>query len=358
MSRIYNFSAGPAMLPAEVLARAGDEMLDWRGSGMGVMEMSHRGKEFMGIAAEAEKDLRELLAVPANYKVLFLQGGATLQFAQIPMNLLAGKTKADYVVTGEWSKRAVKEAKSYCDAAVVATSEDKNFTYAPKQWKVRPDAAYVHYCSNETIGGVEFHTVPSTGAVPLVADASSHFLSRPLDVSKFGLIYAGAQKNAGPAGLTFVIVRDDLIGKASKGTPSVMDYKAQADADSMLNTPASYSMYVAGLVFKWIKQQGGLAAMEQKNIQKAKLLYDVLDASQFFHNPVAVEDRSRMNVPFTLTDPALDGEFLKGAEKRGMVQLKGHRSVGGMRASIYNAMPIEGVRELVSYMKEFEQKHG
>jgi phosphoserine aminotransferase len=358
MSRIYNFSAGPAMLPAEVLARAGDEMLDWRGSGMGVMEMSHRGKEFMGIAAEAEKDLRELLAVPANYKVLFLQGGATLQFAQIPMNLLAGKTKADYVVTGEWSKRAVKEAKSYCDAAVVATSEDKNFTYAPKQWKVRPDAAYVHYCSNETIGGVEFHTVPSTGAVPLVADASSHFLSRPLDVSKFGLIYASAQKNAGPAGLTFVIVRDDLIGKASKGTPSVMDYKAQADADSMLNTPASYSMYVAGLVFKWIKQQGGLAAMEQKNIQKAKLLYDVLDASQFFHNPVAVEDRSRMNVPFTLTDPALDGEFLKGAEKRGMVQLKGHRSVGGMRASIYNAMPIEGVRELVSYMKEFEQKHG
>jgi phosphoserine aminotransferase len=358
MSRIYNFSAGPAMLPAEVLARAGDEMLDWRGSGMGVMEMSHRGKEFMGIAAEAEKDLRELLAIPANYKVLFLQGGATLQFAQIPMNLLAGKTKADYVVTGEWSKRAVKEAKSYCDAAVVATSEDKNFTYAPKQWKVRPDAAYVHYCSNETIGGVEFHTVPSTGAVPLVADASSHFLSRPLDVSKFGLIYAGAQKNAGPAGLTFVIVRDDLIGKASKGTPSVMDYKAQADADSMLNTPASYSMYVAGLVFKWIKQQGGLAAMEQKNIQKAKLLYDVLDASQFFHNPVAVEDRSRMNVPFTLTDPALDGEFLKGAEKRGMVQLKGHRSVGGMRASIYNAMPIEGVRELVSYMKEFEQKHG
>jgi phosphoserine aminotransferase len=358
MSRIYNFSAGPAMLPAEVLARAGDEMLDWRGSGMGVMEMSHRGKEFMGIAAEAEKDLRELLAIPANYKVLFLQGGATLQFAQIPMNLLAGKGKADYVVTGEWSKKAVKEAKNYCDVAIAATSEDKNFTYAPKQWKVRPDAAYVHYCSNETIGGVEFHTVPSTGAVPLVADASSHFLSRPLDVSKFGLIYAGAQKNAGPAGLTFVIVRDDLIGKAAKGTPSVMDYKAQADADSMLNTPASYSMYVAGLVFKWLNQQGGLAAIEKKNIEKAKLLYDVLDSSQFFHNPVAKEDRSRMNVPFTLKDAGLDAEFLKGAEKRGMVQLKGHRSVGGMRASIYNAMPIEGVRELVSYMKEFEQKHG
>jgi phosphoserine aminotransferase len=358
MSRIFNFSAGPAMLPAEVLSRAGDEMLDWRGSGMGVMEMSHRGKEFMGIAAEAEADLRSLLAIPANYKVLFLQGGATLQFAQIPMNLLAGKGKADYVVTGEWSKKAVKEAKNYCDVAIAASSEDKNFTYAPKQWKVRPDAAYVHYCSNETIGGVEFHTVPSAGATPLVADASSHFLSRPLDVSKFGLIYAGAQKNAGPAGLTFVIVRDDLIGKAAKGTPTVMDYKAQADADSMLNTPASYSMYVAGLVFKWLQQQGGLAAIEQKNIQKAKLLYDLLDASHFFHNPVAKEDRSRMNVPFTLKDAALDAEFLKGAEKKGMVQLKGHRSVGGMRASIYNAMPVDGVRELVSYMKDFEQKHG
>jgi phosphoserine aminotransferase len=358
MSRIYNFSAGPAMLPAEVLARAGDEMLDWRGSGMGVMEMSHRGKEFMGIAAEAEADLRSLLAIPANYKVLFLQGGATLQFAQIPMNLLAGKGKADYVVTGEWSKKAVKEAKNYCDVAIAASSEDKNFTYAPKKWNVRKDAAYVHYCSNETIGGVEFHTVPSAGATPLVADASSHFLSRPLDVSKFGLIYAGAQKNAGPAGLTFVIVRDDLIGKAAKGTPTVMDYKAQADADSMLNTPASYSMYVAGLVFKWLQQQGGLVSIEKTNIAKAKLLYDFLDASRLFHNPVAKEDRSRMNVPFTLKDAALDAEFLKGAEKKGMVQLKGHRSVGGMRASIYNAMPLDGVRELVSYMKDFEQKHG
>ena len=357
MSRIFNFSAGPAMLPAEVLARAGDEMLDWRGSGMGVMEMSHRGKEFMGIAAEAEKDLRELLAIPASYKVLFLQGGATLQFAQVPMNLLAGKGKADYVVTGEWSKKAVKEAKNYCDVAIAATSEDRNFTYAPKKFTVRRDAAYFHYCSNETIGGVEYHAIPNVD-LPLVADASSHFLSRPLDVSKFGLIYAGAQKNAGPAGLTFVIVRDDLIGRAAKGTPAVMDYKQQADADSMLNTPASYSMYVAGLVFKWLKQQGGLAAIEQKNVQKAKLLYEFLDASEFFHNPVAVEDRSRMNVPFTLKDSALDAEFLKGAEQRGMVQLKGHRSVGGMRASIYNAMPIEGVRELVTYMKEFEKQHG
>ena len=357
MSRIYNFSAGPAMLPAEVLARAGDEMLDWRGSGMSVMEMSHRGKEFMSIAAEAEADLRSLLAIPANYKVLFLQGGATLQFAQVPMNLLRGKGKADYVITGEWSKKAIKEAKNYCDAAVAASSEDRNFTYAPKTWNVRKDAAYVHYCSNETIGGVEYHEVPKA-EIPLVADASSHFLSRPLDVAKFGLIYAGAQKNAGPAGLTIVIVRDDLIGQAAKGTPSVMDYKAQADADSMLNTPATYSMYIAGLVFKWIKQQGGLAAMEKQNIEKAKVLYDCLDSSQFFASPVAKEDRSRMNVPFTLKDKSLDDAFLKGAVQRDLTQLKGHRSVGGMRASIYNAMPIEGVRKLVSYMKEFESKHG
>ena len=357
MSRIFNFSAGPAMLPAEVLARAGDEMTDWRGTGMSVMEMSHRGKEFMGIAAEAEKDLRELLAIPANYKVLFLQGGATLQFAQIPMNLLRGKGKADYVVTGEWSKKAVKEAKQYCDVAIAASSEDRNFTYAPKKFSVRPDTAYVHYCSNETIGGVEYHEIPKVD-VPLVADASSHFLSRPLDVSKLGLIYAGAQKNAGPAGLTFVIVRDDLIGQVAKGTPGVMDYKAQAEADSMLNTPASYSMYIAGLVFKWLKQLGGLAAIEKINIEKSKLLYDYLDQSRLFHNPVAKEDRSRMNVPFTLKDAKLDEPFLKGAVERGMVQLKGHRSVGGMRASIYNAMPIDGVRELVSYMKDFEQKHG
>jgi phosphoserine aminotransferase len=357
MSRIVNFSAGPAMLPAEVLARAGDEMLDWHGTGMSVMEMSHRGKEFMSIAEEAEADLRELLKVPADYKVLFLQGGATLQFAQVPMNLLHGKGKADYVVTGEWSKKAIKEAKMYCDAAVAASSEDRNFTYAPKQWKVRPDAAYVHYCSNETIGGVEFQEIPSV-PVPLVADASSHFMSRPLDVSKFGLIYAGAQKNAGPAGLTFVIVRDELIGKAEKGTPTVMDYKVQADADSMLNTPPTYAMYVAGLVFKWMKQSGGLAAIEKRNVEKAKLLYDYLDGSKFFTNPVAKEDRSRMNVPFTLKDSALDGAFLKGAEERGMVQLKGHRSVGGMRASIYNAMPLEGVQRLVQYMKEFEARHG
>ena len=357
MSRIFNFSAGPAMLPAEVLARAGDEMLDWRGSGMSVMEMSHRGPEFMKIAAEAEADLRSLLAIPSNYKVLFLQGGATLQFAQVPMNLLRGKGKADYVVTGEWSKKALKEAKNYCDVAIAASSEDRNFTYAPKKLSVRKDAAYLHYCSNETIGGVEYHEVPKT-ELPLVADASSHFLSRPIEVSKFGLIYAGAQKNAGPAGLTIVIVRDDLIGQAAKGTPTVMDYKLQADADSMLNTPATYSMYVAGLVFKWLQQLGGLAEIERRNVEKANALYTYLDQSKFFKNPIAKEDRSRMNIPFTLKDKALDELFLKGAAERNLVQLKGHRSVGGMRASIYNAMPLEGVQALVSYMKDFEAKHG
>jgi phosphoserine aminotransferase len=357
MSRIFNFSAGPAMLPAEVLSRAGDEITDWHGSGMSVMEMSHRGKEFMGIAEEAEKDLRELLAVPAGYKVLFLAGGATLQFAQVPLNLLRGKGKADYVATGEWSKKAIKEAKGFCDVHVAATSEDRNFTYAPKQWNVRKDAAYVHYCSNETIGGVEFQVVPKA-EVPLVADASSHFLSRPIDVSKYGLIYAGAQKNVGPAGLTLVLVREDLIGQAAKGTPSVMDYKLQADAESMLNTPPTYSMYIAGLVFKWLKQQGGLAEIEKKNVAKSKLLYDYLDTTGFYANPVAKEDRSRMNIPFTLKDAKLDEAFLKGAKERGMVQLKGHRSVGGMRASIYNAMPIEGVQALVEYMREFEKKNG
>ena len=359
MARIFNFSAGPAVLPEEVLARAGDEMLDWHGTGMCVMEMSHRGKEFMQIAAEAEKDLRELLAVPANYKVLFLQGGATLQFAQIPLNLLMGKGKADYVATGEWSKKAIKEAQAYCDVHVAASSEDKGFTYFPSQhaFQIRNDAAYLHYCSNETIGGVEAHWIPQS-PIPLVADASSHILSRPLDVSKFGLIYAGAQKNIGPAGLTIVVVRDDLIGKAQKGTPSVMDYAQQAKADSMLNTPATYAMYIAGLVFKWLKAQGGLVEMEKRNIAKAKLLYDYLDASSFYKNSVNKKDRSRMNVPFTLADARLDDEFLKGAEKDGMVQLKGHRSVGGMRASIYNAMPIEGVRQLVAYMKDFGARRG
>jgi len=360
MTRAYNFSAGPAVLPDEVLARAGDEILDWHGSGMSVMEMSHRGKEFISIAEEAEHDLRELLAIPAHYKVLFLQGGATLQFAQVPMNLLGGKGKADYVVTGEWSKKAVKEAGSLCDVHVAASSEDRAFTYAPRaaQWSLRPDAAYVHYCSNETIGGVEFHWVPEVGDRPLVADASSHFLSRPIEIEKFGLIYAGAQKNVGPAGLTLVVVREDLLGRAAKGTPSVMNYKLQAEAASMLNTPATYAIYISGLVFKWLKRLGGIREIERRNIAKAKLLYDFIDSSGIYRNPVAHEDRSRMNVPFTLVDPKLDAQFLDGAEKRGLLQLKGHRSVGGMRASIYNAMPIEGVRRLVEYMQAFEARHG
>jgi phosphoserine aminotransferase len=358
--QVFNFSPGPAVLPAPVLAQARDELLDWHGSGMSVMEMSHRGKEFMSIAAAAEQDLRELLAIPANYKVLFLQGGATAQFAMIPMNLLRGKTAADYVHTGEWAKKAIAEAKKFCKVNIAASSEDKAFTYAPKQasWKLDPQAAYVHYTGNETIGGVEFHWIPDAGSVPLVCDLSSSLLSRPLDVSRFGLIYAGAQKNIGPAGLTIVIVREDLIGHATAATPSVFDYKIEADNESMYNTPPTYAIYMAGLVFQWLKAQGGLAGMERINIAKAKLLYDLLDASSFYSSPVAVDDRSRMNVPFRLRDAALDEEFLKQAKQRRLLQLKGHRSVGGMRASIYNAMPLAGVQALVDFMREFEAGHG
>ena len=356
---IYNFSAGPAVLPKAVLQQVQRELVDWHGSGMSVMEMSHRGKEFMGIAHDAEADLRELMGVPAHYKVLFLQGGASTQFSMIPMNLLRGKTSADYLNTGEWSKKAIKEAKKYCSVNVVASSEDKNFSYAPPQsaWKLDPDAAYVHYTSNETIGGVEIFWTPETGDVPLVADMSSHILSRPMDVSKFGLIYAGAQKNIGPAGLTIVIVREDLIGECIAGTPTMMDYKTHAENESMYNTPPTFAMYVAGLVFKWIKAQGGLSAMEKINIEKANLLYDCLNASSLYSCPTAIENRSRMNVPFTLKDAALDEAFLKGAKERGLLQLKGHRSVGGMRASIYNAMPLEGVRALVGYLQSFERDH-
>lgn len=359
MERIYNFSAGPAVLPKEVLQQASDEMLNWQGCGMSVMEMSHRGKEFMGIAAQAEVDLRELMGIPANYKVLFLQGGASSQFAMIPMNLLRGKKSADYVNTGEWSKKAIAEAKKFGGVNVAATSADANFSYAPTQdkWALNADAAYVHYTPNETIGGVEFNWVPNAGSVPLVADMSSNILSRVIDVSKFGLIYAGAQKNIGPAGLTIVIVREDLLGETVPGTPTMMDYKTHADNESMYNTPPTYGIYVAGLVFKWLKRNGGLAQMEDLNIAKANLLYDCLDASSFYHCPTAKADRSRMNVPFTLKDPALDEAFLKEAKARGLVQLKGHRSVGGMRASIYNAMPIEGVKALVDLMKDFERTH-
>lgn len=360
MERIYNFSAGPAILPQEVLEQARDEMLNWQGCGMSVMEMSHRGKEFMGIAAQAEADLRELMAIPANYKVLFLQGGASSQFAMVPMNLLRGKTAADYVNTGVWSEKAIQEAERYCTVNVAASSEDRKFSYAPtqEQWRLSKDAAYVHYTPNETIGGVEFHWVPETGDVPLVADMSSNILSRPIDVTKFGLIYAGAQKNIGPAGLTIVIVREDLIGHTVAGTPTMFDYKIHADNDSMYNTPPTYGMYIAGLVFKWLKRNGGLAEMERHNVAKAGLLYDYLDSTDFYRCPTARENRSLMNVPFTLKDAALDEEFLRQAKARGLVQLKGHRLLGGMRASIYNAMPMEGVKALVDFMRHFEGAHG
>jgi len=359
MTKIYNFAAGPAVLPSEVLQQVQAELLDWHGAGMSVMEMSHRGKEFMAIAAEAEADLRELMGISANYKVLFLQGGGSAQFAMIPMNLLRGKKTADYLNTGEWSKKAISEAKKYCDVNVVASSADKNFSYAPTQdqWKLNPDAAYVHYCSNETIGGVEIFWTPDVGAVPLVADMSSHILSRPIDVSKYALIYGGAQKNIGPAGLAIIIVREDLIGETLPGTPSMYDYKIHADNESMYNTPPTFAIYVAGLVFKWLKAKGGLSAMEKTNIEKANLIYDYLDTTDFYGCPTAKENRSRMNIPFTLKNEALDEEFLKQAKARGLVQLKGHRSVGGMRASIYNAMPIEGVRVLVDFMKDFEKSN-
>jgi phosphoserine aminotransferase len=360
LARVFNFSAGPAVLPEEVLRQAAAEMLDWHASGMGVMEMSHRGPEFMSIAEEAEADLRSLVGIPASYKVLFLQGGASLQFAMVPMNLLGGRKSADYVNTGEWSKKAIGEAKKLCAVNVAASAEDANFTYVPERsaWQLDPEAAYVHVCTNETIGGVEFNWVPDTGSVPLVADMSSHILSRPIDVTRYGLIYAGAQKNIGPAGLTLVIVREDLLDRAPKSLASMLHYKAQAEAQSMLNTPATYAIYIAGLVFKWLQRQGGLAAIERQNVAKARLLYEYLGDSTLFRSPVREPDRSRMNVPFTLRDTALDGAFLKGAEERGMVQLKGHRSVGGMRASIYNAMPLEGVQRLVAYMREFEARHG
>jgi len=358
---IFNFSAGPAVLPHEVLQQAREELLDWHGSGMSVMEMSHRGKEFMGIASAAESDLRDLLAIPANYKVLFLQGGAHLQFAMIPLNLLRGKSSADYVNTGEWSKKAIAEAKKFSNVNIVASGADKNFIYVPAfdTWQRDPNAAYVHYTSNETIGGVEFNWVPETGGIPLVADMSSNIMSRQMDVSKFGLIYAGAQKNIGPAGLCIVIVREDLIGNVSPGTPTMLDYKIHADNDSMYNTPPTYGIYMAGLVFQWLKRNGGLAQMEQTNIRKANLLYQAIDASNGFYNcPVVKSDRSRMNVPFTLKDASLDGEFLKQADSHGLLQLKGHRSVGGMRASIYNAMPLEGVQTLVDFITHFAKNHG
>ena len=357
---IYNFSAGPAVVPKEVLVQAAAELPDWHGSGQSVMEMSHRGPEYMGIHAAAEADLRELMAIPAGYEVLFLQGGASLQFSMIPANLLRGRASADYVDTGEWSKKAIKEARHYGAVNVVASAADRKYTYVPPQstWRRDADAAYLHYCANETIGGVEFHWTPDAGDVPLVVDLSSTFLSRPVEVARHGLLYGGAQKNIGPAGLAIVIVREDLIGHAAPPLPSMLDYRVHADNDSMFNTPPTYSVYIAGLVFQWLKRQGGIAAIEERNVAKAKLLYDYLDRSDFYANPVEPADRSRMNIPFTLKDPALDEAFLQGAKERGLLQLKGHRSVGGMRASIYNAMPIDGVEALIAYLREFETARG
>ena len=363
MTKIYNFSAGPAVLPAPVLEQAQAEMLDWHGSGMSVMEMSHRGKEFTSILEKTEADLRTLLNIPSDYKVLFLQGGAIAENAIIPMNLLNSKA-ADYAVTGYWSKRSVDDARAYGKINVVASSEGVNtsaggFTHVPDfaSWQLNKDAAYVHICTNETINGLEFDGVPNTGDVPIVADMSSHILSRPVDVSQYGVIYGGAQKNIGPAGLCIVIVREDLLDRASPLTPAVFNWKIQAENQSMINTPPTYSIYIAGLVFEWLLKQGGVAAIEQKNIAKAQLLYDYIDGTDFYSNNIQHNNRSRMNIPFFLADESLNAAFLEGAEEHRLLQLKGHRVVGGMRASIYNAMPIEGVGALVKYMQEFEQSH-
>jgi len=359
MSRVFNFSAGPAALPVEVLEQLRDEMIDWRGQGMSVMEMSHRGKAFVGIAEQAEADLRELLDVPSDYEVLFLQGGATGQFAAIPLNLTRPDSVADYVHTGAWSKKAIGEARRYCAVNVVADAGGRYSSIPPVAgWRLSPGAAYVHYTPNETIGGVEFHEIPQVGDAPLVADMSSTILSRPLDVSRFGVVYAGAQKNIGPAGLVVVIVRKDLLGRARADVPTVFDWKAMAADGSMLNTPATFSWYVAGAVFQWIKRQGGLDAMGRLNKAKAERLYAAIDGSGFYSNPVTPACRSWMNVPFTLPDAELDKPFLEGAKSAGLVALAGHRSVGGMRASIYNAMPMAGVEALVEYMREFQRTRG
>ena len=365
MSRVWNFSAGPAVLPEVVLRQAADEMLDWHGCGMGVMEMSHRGKEFTAIAAQAEADLRELLAVPANYRILFMQGGAIAENAIIPMNLMGNKRVADYVVTGSWSQKSQKEARKYAEVNITASSEASGFTTVPAmdEWRISPDPAYVFTCTNETIGGVEYPFEPDLtklgrGEVPVVADMSSHILSRAIDVSKYGLIFGGAQKNIGPAGLTIVIVRDDLLGRAMPHCPTAFDFRTVADNGSMYNTPPTYGIYIAGLVFQWLKRQGGVAAIEAQNVAKAKLLYDFLDGSDFYENRVERACRSRMNVPFFLKDEALNEAFLAESKAAGLVQLKGHKSVGGMRASIYNAMPIAGVAALVDFLRDFAARRG
>ena len=361
MSRVWNFSAGPAALPEEVLRQAQEELLDWHGAGCSVMEMSHRGKEFTHIIEQAETDLRELMGIPAGYKVLFLQGGATQQFAQIPLNLLAGRS-ADYIVTGSWSKKAFKEAQRFGEVRCAATTEGSGFTRLPiaEEIKLDPFAAYLHVCTNETIHGVEIpaERIADTG-VPLVADMSSHILSRPVPVEKFGLIYAGAQKNIGPSGLTLVIVRQELLGMAPLTIPSVMDYAVMAENGSMLNTPPTYGIYIAGLVFQWLKRQGGLQGIAAVNAKKARILYECIDsASGFYANPVDPDCRSRMNVPFILADSALDAAFLAESKAAGLVSLKGHKSVGGMRASIYNAVSLDGVQVLVDFMNDFAKRNG
>jgi phosphoserine aminotransferase len=368
MTRPFNFAAGPAALPEEVLQQAASEMLDWHGSGLSVMEMSHRGKEFISIAQQAEADLREILAIPANYKVLFMQGGAIAENAILPMNLSRGG-RTDYVVTGSWSQKSAKEARKYCDVHIAASNEGDKHTSLPayEDWQLSKDAAYVHVCSNETVHGVEMHELPDLAALgskaPLVIDCSSHIASRPIEWSRVGVAYGGAQKNIGPAGLTLVIIRDDLIGQALPITPTGFDYKIVADNESMYNTPPTYAWYLAGLVFQWVKRQRegnltGLAAIEARNIAKAKTLYDCIDESDFYVNKVAVNARSRMNAPFFLKNESLNDAFLAGAKEAGLLQLKGHKLVGGMRASIYNAMPLAGVQALVAYMKDFAARHG
>lgn len=358
--RVFNFAAGPATLPLAVLEQARDELLDWQGSGMSVMEVSHRSKAFVAVAEQAEADLRELMAVPDDYKVLFLQGGATGQFTAIPQNLTTAESTVDYVNTGAWSKKAIAEAKRFCKVNVLADEAASNYSTVPNAAALTPTpgAAYLHYTPNETIGGVEFPYVPDSGSVPLVADMSSTILSRPIEVSRFGLIYAGAQKNIGPSGLVVVIVRDDLIGKARAGTPPIWDYAAMAKEGSMLNTPPTFGIYMAGLVFAWLKREGGLSVIGERNRRKAEKLYAAIDASGFYKSPVARECRSWMNVPFTIPNPDLEKTFCAEAAKAGLANLEGHRSVGGMRASIYNAMPLAGVEALIAFMGEFQRRYG
>ena len=360
MPRVFNFSAGPAVMPEPVLSRIREDLPDWNGTGMSVMEVSHRSKEFVAVADKATQDLRDLLAIPEDYSVLFLQGGATLQFAMVPLNLAEDGQAVDYVQTGSWSKKAIAEASRYCEVNTVADSADKNFTYVPDEadWQRSPDAAYLHYCANETIAGVEFPFVPDAGDVPLVCDMSSTILSRPMDVSRYGLIYAGAQKNIGPAGVTLVIIRKDLLGKARSITPGLMNYAVYDTADSMTNTPPVFAWYAAGLVFEHLKSLGGLEAVAEINRRKAGKLYAAIDASDFYSNPVREDCRSWMNVPFVLADPSLDAKFLEEALDDGLANLKGHRSVGGMRASIYNAMPEAGIDALVDFRQTFERRNG